>query len=191
MAEQKRLRQQKQHLLDSQVPSGVGAGHTKGVAALLAAGASANGSPDLNFPPIVYAAGLGNTSMVSLLVDHGADVNIGHTPLMAICKPHRGGADERVVALRELLEAGGDASLADKQLSKIMRVVCADCSVQGWKRLVDRVLWVLRSLHLFSFDPAESLTSCWPQVEKEKREAERSSYGMLPREKGAPTVSGL
>lgn len=77
-AEQRRLRQQRQEFLDRQVLAGVSAGHTAGVAALLASGASVDGSPEYSrFPPIIHAAGFGNVSMISLLVNSGANVNIG------------------------------------------------------------------------------------------------------------------
>lgn len=47
----------------------------------------------------------------------GADPNAadqqGHTPVMAICNTDGLGAAQRVAALREVLDAGGDSSLAN------------------------------------------------------------------------------
>lgn len=145
-AEQRRLRQQRQELLDRQVIAGVRKGHTTGVTALLAAGASVNGSPDLNFPPIVHAAGVGNASMISFLVGNGANVNIGTVkPIKSFngteemvpgCRAlHvalRGG---HVEAYRTLLKAGANPNAADSEGHTSVMAICNTDKVHAAQRV--------------------------------------------------------
>ena len=146
-AEQRWLRRQRQEFRDRQLLAGVREGHTTGVAALLAEGASVNGSPDLKFPPIVHAAGMGNVSMITLLVDNGADVDIGTFRPMTAQKSGevlvqgcralhvalRGG---HVGAYRALLEAGADPNAADQEGHTAVMAVCNTDKLRTAQRVV-------------------------------------------------------
>lgn len=146
-AEQRWLRRQRQELRDRQLIAGVREGHTTGVAALLAEGASVNGSPDLKSPPIVHAAGMGNVSMITLLVDNGADVDIGtfrpmNAPksgevLVQGCRAlHVALRDGHVGAYRALLEAGADPNAADQEGHTAVMAVCNTDKLRTAQRVV-------------------------------------------------------
>lgn len=143
-AQQQRLRQE---FRDRQVIAAIEAGHTTGVAALLAAGASVNGSPALRFPPIVHAAGIGSVSMINCLVKHGANVNIGtfktlkssdgNAEMAKGCRAlHVALKDGHVGAYRALLKAGADPNAADKQGHTPLMAICNTDSVPAAPRVV-------------------------------------------------------
>lgn len=84
-------------------------GDTAAVTGFLAGGSAAD-TPDGAWTPLMWAARGGRTTVIALLLDHGADVNrhdarFGWTPLMHALHAHQGGA------ARLLLARGADPRL--------------------------------------------------------------------------------
>src|SRR5262249_46938446 len=80
---------------------------------LIAAGADVNSQSNNGLAPLHFAAIIGNATLIKLLIDHHADVNLRaqkmRTPLyQAMCKYH-------LEAMQLLVEAGATDSLIDSK----------------------------------------------------------------------------
>jgi len=117
-------------------------GNRRGVATLLMAGASVNGLPEADARPLLLAAESGDVRKMHVLIENGADVNAG-----AFRRRDRGGrrkGEGQLVegtrpmhlavktgnkdAVRLLLSAGANPSLADKRGLTPLMSACRVCN---------------------------------------------------------------
>lgn len=125
---------------DTALYAAAGAGHVKIAALLLAAGADVNKKINDDETPLIHATSNGWPNMVTLLLEHKADINHadsydGYTAL------HWAARLGRSVTVERLLLAGADDTIKSKRGETARQMICAQIGMgkQEYQELYDAV----------------------------------------------------